>query len=161
MDSILACWLGAITWGLFRKIVSLWSRSILQRLFIHQGKVFRLSRQHCLKKLRWWILGRPYHGPGQARSRIFCTWLCPSSTIAWNILKKIVRWYQIKKSHDLTAWARAKNLNFLMLLTVPAGRGNGHAGQIWSLYWCCIRWSIIWIDQSFCTLGSLCVRRRP
>ena len=53
------------------------------------------------------------------------------SDILVNILKELGEDLGPRSHHDLTTWAEQGVLLLNACLTVPAGRANGHAGQIW------------------------------
>ena len=77
-----------------------------------------------------------------------------------NILKELSDDIGVKKSHDLTVWAEQGVLLLNACLTVPAGRANGHAGQIWEP----LRMSVIQVVNHLdrpvvLYLGSLCTQK--
>ena len=66
----------------------------------------------------------------------------------------------VKKSHDLTSWAEQGVLLLNACLTVPAGRANGHAGQVWEPFTDAVIQVVNHLDRPvrFCALGSLCTQ---
>ena len=55
----------------------------------------------------------------------------PAPPSLQNILKELADDLGQRDHHDLTPWAQQGVLLLNACLTVPAGRANGHAGQIW------------------------------
>ena len=79
------------------------------------------------------IIGQdPYHGPNQAQGLSFSVPEdIPAPPSLQNILKELADDLGQRDHHDLTPWAQQGVLLLNACLTVPAGRANGHAGQIW------------------------------
>lgn len=96
-------------------------------------KVFAAFQHTDLAEIKVVILGQdPYHGPNQAQGLSFSVPNdLPAPPSLQNILKELAEDIGIKSSHDLTAWADQGVLLLNACLTVPAGKANGHAGQIW------------------------------
>ncbi|BDD40902.1 uracil-DNA glycosylase [Streptococcus ruminantium] len=96
-------------------------------------KVFAAIQTTALDKVKVVILGQdPYHGPQQAQGLSFSVPnTVPAPPSLQNILKELANDIGIKEEHDLTSWAEQGVLLLNACLTVPAGRANGHAGQIW------------------------------
>lgn len=96
-------------------------------------KVFAAIQTTALDKVKVVILGQdPYHGPQQAQGLSFSVPnTVPAPPSLQNILKELTDDIGVKEGHDLTSWAEQGVLLLNACLTVPAGRANGHAGQIW------------------------------
>ncbi|WP_156011145.1 uracil-DNA glycosylase [Streptococcus ruminantium] len=96
-------------------------------------KVFAAIQTTALDKVKVVILGQdPYHGPQQAQGLSFSVPnTVPAPPSLQNILKELANDIGTKEEHDLTSWAEQGVLLLNACLTVPAGRANGHAGQIW------------------------------
>ncbi|MEX2784929.1 uracil-DNA glycosylase [Streptococcus sp. H49] len=96
-------------------------------------KVFNAIQTTPLADVKVVIIGQdPYHGPGQAQGLSFSV---PNAVSAPPSLQNILQELQAdigeRSYHDLTAWAEQGVLLLNACLTVPEGRANGHAGQIW------------------------------
>ncbi|HFH9837802.1 TPA: uracil-DNA glycosylase [Streptococcus suis] len=96
-------------------------------------KVFAAIQETALEDVKVVILGQdPYHGPGQAQGLSFSVPdSIPAPPSLQNILKELAEDVGVKTSHDLTSWAKQGVLLLNACLTVPEGKANGHAGQIW------------------------------
>ena len=120
--------------GYFRKINQFMEQVYAQgTVYPPKEKVFQALLTTPLEDVKVVILGQdPYHGPGQAQGLSFSVPdSIPAPPSLQNILKELSDDIGVKKSHDLTAWAEQGVLLLNACLTVPAGRANGHAGQIW------------------------------
>ena len=96
-------------------------------------KVFQALLTTPLEEVKVVILGQdPYHGPDQAQGLSFSVPdNIPAPPSLQNILKELADDIEVKPSHDLTSWAEQGVLLLNACLTVPAGKANGHIGQIW------------------------------
>ena len=101
-----------------------------------KGKVFQALLTTPLEEVKVVILGQdPYHGPGQAQGLSFSVPdNIPAPPSLQNILKELADDIEVKPSHDLTSWAEQGVLLLNACLTVPAGKANGHIGQIWESF---------------------------
>lgn len=95
--------------------------------------VFKALQMTSFEATKVVILGQdPYHGPKQAQGLSFSVPDdLPAPPSLKNILKELTDDCGSRSGHDLTAWAEQGVLLLNACLTVPAGRANGHAGQIW------------------------------
>ena len=98
-----------------------------------KNRVFQALLTTPLEEVKVVILGQdPYHGPGQAQGLSFSVPdAIPAPPSLQNILKELADDIGLKTSHDLTACAEQGVLLLNACMTVPAGKANGHAGQIW------------------------------
>ena len=96
-------------------------------------KVFNAIQTTALEDVKVVIIGQdPYHGPNQAQGLSFSVPEdIPAPPSLQNILKELADDLGQRDHHDLTPWAQQGVLLLNACLTVPAGRANGHAGQIW------------------------------
>ena len=96
-------------------------------------KVFNAIQTTALENVKVVIIGQdPYHGPNQAQGLSFSVPEdIPAPPSLQNILKELADDLGQRDHHDLTPWAQQGVLLLNACLTVPAGRANGHAGQIW------------------------------
>ncbi|MGT2906305.1 uracil-DNA glycosylase [Streptococcus dentiloxodontae] len=96
-------------------------------------KVFNAIQTTDLDEVKVVIIGQdPYHGPNQAQGLSFSVPnAVPAPPSLQNILKELADDIGEKKEHDLLPWAQQGVLLLNACLTVPAGKANGHAGQIW------------------------------
>lgn len=103
------------------------------KVFPAAENVFKALELTPFDNVKVVILGQdPYHGPGQAQGLSFSVPdNIPAPPSLQNILKELADDIGVKASHDLTAWAEQGVLLLNACLTVPAGKANGHAGQIW------------------------------
>lgn len=104
-----------------------------QTTFPPKEKVFAALLTTSLAQTKVVIMGQdPYHEVGQAQGLSFSV---PDDTPAppslRNILKELATDIGPRTSHDLTSWAQQGVLLLNAVLTVPSGRANGHAGQVW------------------------------
>ena len=96
-------------------------------------KVFNAIQTTALENVKVVIIGQdPYHGPNQAQGLSFSVPEdIPAPPSLQNILKELADDLGQRDHHDLTPWAQQGVLLLNACLTVPAGRANGHAWQIW------------------------------
>lgn len=98
-------------------------------------KVFAALQATPLAKTKVVILGQdPYIKPGQAQGMSFSVPAdFPLPPSLRNIFTEVASDLDIPvpTNGDLHRWARQGVLLLNTVLTVPAGRSNGHAGQIW------------------------------
>mgnify|MGYP003365128947 CR=1 FL=1 len=102
-------------------------------IFPPRDKVFSALVETPLKATKVIIMGQdPYHEIHQAQGLSFSV---PDSVPAppslRNILKELATDVGQRQSHDLTSWATQGVLLLNAVLTVPEGRANAHAGQVW------------------------------
>ncbi|MEX0380424.1 uracil-DNA glycosylase [Leuconostoc sp. MS02] len=102
-------------------------------IFPPRDKVFSALVETPLKATKVIIMGQdPYHEIHQAQGLSFSV---PDSVPAppslRNILKELATDIGQRQSHDLTSWATQGVLLLNAVLTVPEGRANAHAGQVW------------------------------
>ena len=96
-------------------------------------KVFNAIQTTALENVKVVIIGQdPYHGPNQAQGLSFSVPEdIPAPPSLQNILKELADDLGQRYLLDVTPWAQQGVLLLNACLTVPAGRANGHAGQIW------------------------------
>lgn len=102
-------------------------------IFPPRDRVFSALVETPLKATKVIIMGQdPYHEIHQAQGLSFSV---PDSVPAppslRNILKELATDIGQRQSHDLTSWATQGVLLLNAVLTVPEGRANAHAGQVW------------------------------
>ena len=99
--------------------------------FVYQQELVYPPREKVFNAIQ--IIGQdPYHGPNQAQGLSFSVPEdIPAPPSLQNILKELADDLGQRDHHDLTPWAQQGVLLLNACLTVPAGRANGHAGQIW------------------------------
>ena len=109
--------------------------SVYQQELVYppREKVFNAIQTTALEDVKVVIIGQdPYHGPNQAQGLSFSVPEdIPAPPSLQNILKELAEDLGQRDHHDLTPWAQQGVLLLNACLTVPAGRANGNAGQIW------------------------------
>ena len=118
----------------YKKIMSLLNEEYSNKsIFPPRKNVFEALNITNYEDVKVVILGQdPYHGPNQAQGLSFSVpENIPAPPSLQNILKELSDDLGQRDHHDLTPWAQQGVLLLNACLTVPAGRANGHAGQIW------------------------------
>lgn len=102
-------------------------------IFPPRDQVFSALVATPLTNTKVIIMGQdPYHEVDQAQGLSFSV---PDDILAppslRNILKELATDIGERRSHDLTSWTTQGVLLLNAVLTVPKGRANAHAGQVW------------------------------
>ncbi|MDR0999281.1 MAG: uracil-DNA glycosylase [Clostridiales bacterium] len=98
------------------------------------GDIFNALKYSAYAETRVVILGQdPYHGEGQAHGLCFSVREVAAPPSLINILKEIEAEYNVgvRRSTDLTDWARQGVLLLNTALTVRANAANSHSGKGW------------------------------